>query len=336
MPLTLQFMSDRLRGPLDSVALVDVLSDVIALMRMGVPHSSRTLNVAPWGVRFLPSDGAGFHVVLRGSCWLTPAAGPPIRINAGDVVFLPNGRGHGLSDSPDTPLVDVPPTSLVAFGAPDATEPAEGADDRDGAATVLLCGAYHVDRAHVHPLMTELPDVIHLSARVGQHPALRTAVDLLGAELEAERPGGDAIVTSLLDALLLYILRAWFETEQPIDGPRNWAAALNDPVIHAALRQIHQSPAEPWTVEALGATVGLSRAAFARRFTALTGQSPLAYLTWWRMVIASRRLRQSDDTLDAVAAHVGYASEFAFAKAFKRQFGTAPGRYRRQTLAPAG
>jgi AraC-like DNA-binding protein len=289
--------------------------------------------VAPWGVRFRPSDGAGFHVVLQGACWLTPADGPPIRISAGDVVLLPNGRGHGLSDSPGTPLVEVPPASVVSFGSPEGDP---DPDDAGGAATLLLCGAYRVDRGHLHPLMTELPDVVHLPARVGQHPALRTAVDLLGAELEAERPGSDAIVTSLLDALLLYILRAWFDTEQPIDGPRNWAAAINDPVVHGALCRIHEAPAEPWTVEALGASVGMSRAAFARRFTTLTGQAPLAYLTWWRMVVASRRLRQTDESLDTVARQVGYASEFAFAKAFKRQFGTAPGRYRRAALSPTG
>lgn len=210
MPRTLLFMSDRLApATLGRVTGMDVLSDAIALMRMGMPHSSRTLNVAPWGVRFLPSDGAGFHVVLQGACWLTPADGPPIRISAGDVVFLPNGRGHGLSDSPDTPLVEVPPASVVSFGSPEGDP---DPDDTGGAATLLLCGAYRVDRGHLHPLMTELPDVVHLPARVGQHPALRTAVDLLGAELESERPGGDAIVASLLDALLLYILRAWFDT----------------------------------------------------------------------------------------------------------------------------
>lgn len=319
---------------------MDVLSDAIAAMRLGRPHSSRTLTAAPWGFRFLPSSSAGFHVVLQGSCWVLPPDAPPIHVHAGDVVFLPNGRGHGLSDSPDTPLVDVPPTALVEFGTPPPPEspladasPAAAAGPTSTA--LLLCGAYQLDRGHAHPLLLGMPDVIHFPARVGQHPSLRAAVDLLGTELEARQPGSDAVVTALLDALLLYIVRAWFESARAPDGPAGWAAAITDPTVHAALQHIHERPADPWTVQSLGAGVGLSRAAFARRFGALTGQPPLTYLTWWRMVVASRLLRSSDVSLDAVAGQVGYASEFAFAKAFKRHFGIAPGKYGRQAALPA-
>jgi AraC-like DNA-binding protein len=319
---------------------MDVLSDAIAAMRLGRPHSSRTLTAAPWGFRFLPSSSAGFHVVLQGSCWVLPPDAPPIHVHAGDVVFLPNGRGHGLSDSPDTPLVDVPPTALVEFGTPAPPEspladasPAAAAGSTSTA--LLLCGAYQLDRGHAHPLLLGMPDVIHFPARVGQSPSLRAAVDLLGTELEARRPGSDAVVTALLDALLLYIVRAWFESARVPDAPAGWAAAIADPVVHGALQHIHERPADPWTVESLAAGVGLSRAAFARRFSSLTGQPPLTYLTWWRMVVASRLLRSSDVSLDAVAGHVGYTSEFAFAKAFKRHFGIAPGKYRRQAVLPA-
>jgi AraC-like DNA-binding protein len=314
---------------------VDVLSDAIALMRLGRPHASRTLTAAPWGFRFLPSSSAGFHVVLQGSCWVLPPDAPPIHVHAGDVVFLPNGRGHGLCDSPDTPLVDVPPTALVEFGTPAppesplaGTSPAAAGGPTSTA--MLLCGAYQLDRGLAHPLLLGMPDVIHFPARVGSHPSLRAAVDLLGAELETRRPGSDAVVTALLDALLLYVVRAWFESARSADAPAGWAAAITDPVVHRALQQIHERPADPWTVESLAAAVGLSRAAFARRFSALTGQPPLSYLTWWRMVLAGRLLRSSDVPLDAVAARVGYASEFAFAKAFKRHAGIAPGRYRRR------
>lgn len=317
---------------------MDVLSDAIAAMRLGRPHSSRTLTAAPWGFRFLPSSSAGFHVVLQGSCWVLPPDAPPINVHAGDVVFLPNGRGHGLCDNPDTPLVDVPPAALVEFGTP--APPDSPLADASAAAgptdtALLLCGAYQLDRGHAHPLLLGMPDVIHFPAGVGQHPSLRAAVDLLGTELEARRPGSDAVVTALLDALLLYIVRAWFESARAADAPAGWAAAITDPTVHSALQHIHERPADPWTVESLAAGVGLSRAAFARRFGALTGQPPLTYLTWWRMVVASRLLRSSDASLDAVADQVGYASEFAFAKAFKRHFGTAPGKYRRQAALPA-
>ena len=340
MSQMLLFMSDRLSPCVDRYHFgVDVLSDAIAAMRLGRPHASRTLAAAPWGFRFLPSGNAGFHVVLQGSCWVLPPDAPPIHVHAGDVVFLPNGRGHGLSDSPDTPLVDVPPTALVEFGTPAPPEsPLDDGSPADAGSTgtaLLLCGAYQLDRGHTHPLLLGMPDVIHFPARVGQNPSLRAAVDLLGTELEARRPGSDAVVTALLDALLLYIVRAWFESARAPDAPAGWAAAIADPVVHAALRHIHERPADPWTVESLAAGVGLSRAAFARRFSSLTGQPPLTYLTWWRMVVASRLLRSSDVSLDAVAGQVGYTSEFAFAKAFKRHFGIAPGKYRRQAVLPA-
>ncbi|MEU3508134.1 AraC family transcriptional regulator [Streptomyces longwoodensis] len=308
---------------------MDVLSDAVAAMRTGLPHSSRRDEYAPWGMRFEASEGAGFHVVLRGSAWLVPAGGRPLALGPGDVAFLPHGRGHALLSAPEAEPRD------VRLG-PDGRWPRPASPVRDPSAgppdTVLLCGAYLLDRSRAHPLLTGLPEVVHLPATIGAHRSLRAAVDLLGAELEEARPGADTIVTSLLDTLLLYILRAWWEREGQ-DGagqPSGWAAALADPAVAAALRAVHGDPAHPWTVEELGARGGLSRAAFARRFTALVGEPPLAYLTWWRMTTAGRLLRTDDLPLRTVARRTGYASEFAFAKAFKRAYGVPPGRYRRR------
>lgn len=171
-----------------------------------------------------------------------------------------------------------------------------------------------------------------MPARVGRHPSLRSAIGLLGAELEQPGKGTDAIVPALLDSLLLYILRAWFDEQADHHAESGWAAALADPVVSAALHSIHDDPGQPWTVETLGARAGLSRAPFARRFTALVGRPPLAYLTWWRMTVAARLLHDPDLVLGRVAERVGYTSEFAFAKAFKREHGTSPGRYRRMAL----
>ncbi|MFE5868169.1 AraC family transcriptional regulator [Streptomyces roseifaciens] len=303
---------------------MDVLSDAIAAMRTGRPHSSRSVKRGPWGVRFPASDGAGFHVVLQGSAWLLPPGGAaPVRLGPGDVVFLAHGYGHGLADDPGTPLEEA---RLQADGSwPSLRDrgPVHGDD------TLMLCGAYRLNKARAHPLLTDLPPFIHLPARIGAHDRLRAAVDLLGAELADPQPGSDAVVPALLDTLLLYLLRTWWLTERP-EGPSGWAAALSDPAVTAALHAIHDDPARPWTVEELAARAALSRAAFARRFTALVGQPPLAYLTWWRMTTAGRLLREGDAPLRAVAERAGYTSEFAFAKAFKREYGVAPGRYRKQ------
>jgi AraC-like DNA-binding protein len=276
---------------------MDVLSDVIAAMRTGRPHSSRTLSQAPWGRRFQATKAAGFHIVLSGTCWMIPPGGDaPIALSVGDVVFLPHGRGHAMADSLSTPLADVPPLSLTDFQAENHDEPPAGVM-RPGAETVLLCGAYQLDRSRSHPLLDDLPEVIHLPARLGHQPSLRAAVDLLCSELEQPRPGADITVPALLDVLLLLILRTWLHQRPPGQAATGWAAVLNDPAITAALRGIHGDLARPWTVQDLAAQAGLSRAAFARRFTALAGQPPLAYLTWWRLTTAARLLRHSDAPL---------------------------------------
>ena len=306
------------------MTVMDVLSDVISAMRIGKPHSSRTHKRAPWGMRFGAFAGAGFHVVLQGSCWLFPSAGEPVGLTVGDVVFLPRAGVHGMADSRTTSLADTRAQSLPDFEA----EPQNGS----GAPTLLLCGAYLLDQGRMHPLLAELPEIVHLPARVGSHPSLRAALDLLGNELEAPRQGTGAVIPALLDMLLLYILRAWLD-EQAGHAHVGWAAALGDPAIAAALRGIHREPERQWTVAGLGALAGLSRAAFARRFATLLGQPPAAYLTWWRMTMAARLLAESDAPLSTVATRVGYTSEFAFAKAFKREFGVAPGGYRRSASA---
>ncbi|MEU6668818.1 AraC family transcriptional regulator [Streptomyces sp. NPDC046727] len=306
---------------------MDVLSDVVAAMRTGRPHSARRDKYAPWGLRFAAADEAGFHVMLRGSAWLIPQGGEPVALAPGDVVFLAHGQGHALASGLDVPLQDVrllPDGTWSGPPEPPAGEAREGCPD-----TVTLCGTYRLDRDRAHRLLAELPEVVHLPARVGGHRSLWAAVELLGMELEERRPGSEAIVTSLLDTLLLYILRAWWESERAAGRDRGWAAALADPAVAAALRAIHGEPGRAWTVAQLGAVGGLSRAAFARRFAALVGEPPLTYLTWWRMTTAGRLLRHDDLSLREVSERTGYTSEFAFAKAFKREFGVAPGRYRR-------
>ncbi|MER5637591.1 AraC family transcriptional regulator [Kitasatospora sp. NPDC002227] len=325
---------------------MDILTEVLASMRTSRPAAVRTDGRAPWGLRLPAVAGVGFHVVLHGSCWLLEpeAAWEPLLLREGDVVFLRDGHGHVLADDPATPPTE-PGEAAVAMserrsagGGAGVTEFREGSPigtltvGGDGAPTRLLCGAYHLDQGRPHPLVRQLPEVVHLETGTGRHPELTAAVQLLRTELDGPRLGSDGIVPALVDSLLLYVLRAWLDGE-PSHTLAGWAAALRDPLIAPALAAIHQAPASPWTVEALATRAGTSRATFARRFTALVGEPPLAYLTRWRMTTAADLLRDPALPLATVAARTGYGSEYAFNKAFKREFGLPPGGYRRQLAA---
>jgi AraC-like DNA-binding protein len=294
---------------------VDVLSDVLSVMRTGRPRSFMETWHAPWALRFPPVPGAvGFRVVLRGGCVLVPSCGEPVRLGPGDVVLLPHGGGHVLADglTSAAQLDDLATTNTAL------------ATTNTGPVTVTLCGAYELAPTGTHPLLRDLPEVVLLDTR--DRAELRAAVELLSTELTRPGLGTAGVIPALLDALLHYALRAWFEA--------NGTTALGDPAVAAALAAIHEDPARPWTVASLAAIAGLSRAPFAKRFAELTGQPPVRYLTWWRMTTAARLLRTSDAPLTSIAGKVGYHSEFAFATAFKRQYGIAPGRYRR-SAAPA-
>jgi AraC-like DNA-binding protein len=309
---------------------MDIVGEAISAMRTGEPQAARALLTPPWGLRFSAAGGAGVQVILRGTAWLLPPdGGKPVHMAAGDVALIRRLRPHGMADHPSTPLYDV----TIDEHDPAAHWPADGSAMEEGVpGTVLLGGSYYLNGARPHPLFESMPDVIHLPARIGAAGRVRTVVELLGAEMDSEGPGVRAAVPALLDLLLLYTMRTWLETTtQPI----GWAQALRDPALSAALRAIQERPAERWTVATLAREASLSRAAFARRFTALTGQPPLTYLTWWRMTIASRLLQTTDASMDTIAGRVGYSSEYAFSKAFTRELGVAPARYRRQQRTAA-
>ncbi|WP_067710022.1 AraC family transcriptional regulator [Nocardia yamanashiensis] len=297
---------------------MDVLSETITAIRTGAPTCGMFIRHAPWGRGYPVVPGTGFHVVLAGSCWLVPPTGAPIALGAGDVILMPRGSDHVLVDSLDSPV-----TEQAHIGEPrELTGP--------GPRSELMCGAYALGRQRSHPLLDELPEFVHI--RPDTDPRLRGLLDILAAELTQPRAGTDAAVPALLETLLLFALRTWFENQAT---PTGWAGAFTDPDVLAVLRAIHDAPERAWTVPDLSAVAGVSRATLTRRFTATVGEPPLSYLTRWRMLTAARLLRDTDTPLSGVARKVGYQSEFAFAKAFKREYGLAPGQYRRGEDAPA-
>ncbi|MCC9309050.1 AraC family transcriptional regulator [Kitasatospora sp. RB6PN24] len=299
---------------------MDVVSDAISAVRIGQPSSNRVRIGGSWCTRLAPYEGAGFHVVLKGGCRLLTDGGAVLPLGTGDAVLLPHGAGHVLADADaDGAAVEraVPFERWLDGSTPRPARP-------DAGEVELLCGKYRLDRSRVHPLLAELPQVVHLPSRVGSHPELRTAIDLLGREVGEQRPGSCVAVPSLLDLLLVYMIRSWMA--ESTTGA--WPGVLGDPVAAAALRALHSDPAAPWTNDRLAAEVGVSRPTLARRFTALVGRPPMGYLTWWRLTSAATLLRDTGDPLAAIARRVGYGTPYAFSHAFNREFGTTPGRYR--------
>jgi AraC-like DNA-binding protein len=198
--------------------------------------------------------------------------------------------------------------------------------------TRILCVSYHHDPAVTTPLLTLLPEVVHVPAGTGG-PALDDTVRLLSAELAGSGLAKATVLDRLVDVLLIQLLRAWSAADRGASAV-SWLHALRDPVVAAALAALHAAPARPWTIDALADEVAVSRATLARRFAALVGDTPAAYLTRWRMDLAARRLRDSDDPVNVVAHAVGYTSEYAFSRAFSRSRAMSPGRYRKRSRTP--
>ena len=308
---------------------MDPLADVFDLSRVSGAVMAQLIACEPWGVAVDPVPGAVFHAVVAGSCWLRMSGRDPQRLMPGDVVLLPTNTPHELVS-----VVDGATESLARFEkdtrrTPDGDVIIEG----PGARTRVLCAAYDYDHEVAHPLLSQLPPVLHLPAGLpGDDGAVAATLGLLALELGGHPPGSRAAVGRLIDVMLIHVMRAWLRIQER-DADTGWLLALRDPVVARAMNSIHANPGEPWTVASLAREVNVSRATLARRFADLVGETPLGYLTRWRMDLAAQRLRDTDDGIAAIAMAVGYRSEYAFSRAFTRHRGLAPGRYRREARA---
>jgi AraC-like DNA-binding protein len=297
---------------------VDVLSDLLQRSRARGALFSHTEAHGTWGVRFAAAARLSVHAIVAGEAHLwTQAPEQALRLTAGDVVLVRESIEHRMAHAPGAPVV---PFGELRRDGTHRGRIVEG----DGPATVFFCGAYDFEGELWRPLLDSLPPAAPTRPAPGS--TLRATMDLLGREISSDASGQQALLDRLLDVALIQILRQHL-TASGADAPP-WFRASADPHVGSALRALHEDPARPWTVADLAAEANLSRSAFARRFTALLGVAPLTYLTEWRMSLARERLRHGDERLAAIAHALGYASEFAFAAAFKRHHGTAPGRWR--------
>ncbi|MQY03695.1 AraC family transcriptional regulator [Actinomadura macrotermitis] len=304
---------------------MDPLTDVLALAQVRGTVAATVHAGDGWGLDIADIPGAAFHVITAGTAWLHLDGHDSRRLMPGDLVLLPAGSRHRLAAAPGLPCE---PFDHVAA----RQAMAAGGRITVGAGparTRILCASYRHDTMLATPPFGLLPPLLHLPPdpdRPTEH-----LVRLLAHEIEAPRAGADTALDRLLDVLLIHIFRAWAETAEP---SASWLTALRDPVIAAALSALHADPARPWSLDVLARHVAVSRATLARRFPALVGETPLAYLTRWRMELAARRLRTTAEPIGPIARSVGYTSEYAFNRAFTRVCGTTPGRYRARHAPP--
>jgi len=310
---------------------MDALAAVLAVVGVRGAVAATLSAAEPWGLTLDAVPGAAFHAVTDGTAWLCLPGRSDTRLMPGDVVLLPTGRAHVLASAPDA---DTAPFDHLA------AEQALAAGDElrlgtGTAQTRILCASYHQDPAITLPLLSLLPDVLHIpSSRAGT--GLEATLRLLGQEISRPQPGAAAVLNKIVDILLVQLLRAWLDTGSARGRTASWLSALTDPVAGPALAVLHTQPGSDWTVDSLAAAIGVSRATLARRFRAEVGQAPAAYLTGWRMDLAAGRLRDTDDTVGAIARSLGYTSEYAFNRAFTRARRIPPGRYRARSRDPHG
>jgi len=302
----------------------DVLGDVLQSIHLHSTLYCRAKMGAPWGFRVSGRGVASFHIVTGGSCWLTvEGMEEPVLLTEGDLVILPHGNAHTMTDHPKsqvTLLEDLKPKQPVEK---DGIFYSMG----QGAVTTLVCGGLELEDYSTNPLYSILPAFIHMRNKDEYSiPWLRAIVELVRVEASVNRMEAETVITRLSELLFIQAVRAYIRTIG--DGNAGWLGALKDPQIGQALALIQHQPGEPWTVESLACRVSLSRSAFSAKFRQLVGEPPMQYITRVRLTKAAASLRTHPATLVEVATSVGYESEVAFSKAFKRYFGMAPGAYR--------
>jgi AraC family transcriptional regulator, activator of mtrCDE len=316
---------------------MDTLSHLLSLYTIRTSLDIRCDLAAPWILDEPPAPPgvAPFHVIASGSARLDVPGHAPVLLQAGDIVVLPGGGAHRLQAGADDGAASRPIRTLEADG-PLSRKGNAG----DGPGTGILCGSFVFDAAARHVMLNALPPVwvVHAS-RADDFPSLHALVRLLQHETMAARPGSGAIAAQLSGALFALLMRAWLE-----DGTSGLGSAVDKAGLFAvladrrlgnAMRKMLEAPERAWLVQDLAAACHMSRATFARAFTQLCGMTPADVLTQLRMAHAARVLLQGERAMGDVALAVGYQSEAAFNRVFKRHYGVGPGCYRRAMRTPA-
>ena len=309
----------------------DVLADVLRSIHLQSTLYCRAKMGAPWGFRVSRREVASFHLVTGGKCWLTvEGIDEPVLLSEGDLVILPHGHAHTMTDHPKSPVTRLEDMVSRRPAGEDGIFYSVG----QGRVTTLVCGGLQLEDPLINPLFSLLPVFIHMKSQSEQsNSGLPAIVDLVRTESSMNRPAAETVIRRLSEILFIQAVRSCLSADG--EGNASWFRALKDPQIGQALVLILRQPGEPWSVESLASQVGLSRSAFSARFRQLVGEPPMQYLTRERLAKAAAALRNSPATLAEIAQSIGYDSEVAFSKAFKRYFGIAPGAYRQGRRSPS-
>ncbi|MGH1373774.1 MAG: AraC family transcriptional regulator [Cellvibrionaceae bacterium] len=303
----------------------DTLGEALYSLRLnGTVYASSELS-APWGMDMPPMEGKMmFHIITQGGCWLRLANQSKVYLQPGELVLLPRGEGHKLGSDIDVgydPFFDIPVTKIserfefIRHGG-------------GGEQTLLTCGVLSFDHVIGEKLIAQLPPIIHMQSEDGQLPtSLKALIQLMADEASSLDPGGETVVAHLADIIVIQAIRYWLNHAP--EAQEGWLGALKHPKIGKALALIHTHPESSWTVERLAEQAGMSRSGFSAKFTEVIGTSVKQYLTEWRMNLARMKILQSPVPLIELAEELGYTSEAAFSRAYKRVFGVPPLRQKR-------
>ncbi|MEM5311984.1 AraC family transcriptional regulator [Paraburkholderia sp. JHI869] len=320
---------------------MDAVSDVLRAIRLSGAVFLNGTFTAPWCLigradatlcgAYLPASErvVSYHLVVEGNCWVTLSDDPgsAIYVHAGELIVVPQGETHIIGSAID--LSPVPSDSLLATEM--ASAPGEVmalSHGGGGSVTRLVCGFLACDDTLNNPLLSSLPRLFKIDMRQDPRAAwLESSLELAAAEAAESRAGGTIVLARLSELLFVEAIRSCIEALP--ENQTGWLAGVRDRYVGRALSLLHAQAAHPWTVDELARKVGLSRSALAQRFADLLGQPPMQYLARWRMQIAAHELLTGSKPLTAVAEQIGYESEAAFSRAFRREFGMPPAGWRK-------
>jgi AraC-like DNA-binding protein len=311
-------VSDRLKQGQE----FDVLGDILETLRFRGSLFFSSDLAAPWGMS-LPQTGIPrFHIVLSGECFVGSGDHDSVKAEGADIIMLPNGTSHWIADQPGRELI--PSTK-----AGEACELGNPLFQQGKITNRLMCGMVNFDQGATHPILDALPDMMHFSMLESDGP-IWSIVKLIDAEMQASQNRFSRITDRLTEVLFLQLLNHYVRENE---GTTGFLAALRDRRVYRALTLIHQEPEFNWTLTSLGERVGMSRATLVRRFQAIVGVAPMAYIADWRMMKAHSLVKYSATPFEQIADVTGFASARTLSRAFQRHFGCTPTELRRETLA---